>query len=44
MHAGGVTNGAHSIGGGNQVITGVNAPVNVTGNAVGILGTGIAGL
>jgi sRNA-binding carbon storage regulator CsrA len=42
-HAGGVTSGAHSIGGGNQVNTGVNAPVNVGGNAIGILGSGIVG-
>ncbi|WP_279581947.1 hypothetical protein [Fodinicola feengrottensis] len=39
---GGVTSGVGSILGGNQVITNVNAPVNVACNAVGALGHALA--
>jgi hypothetical protein len=38
QNVGGVTDGSHSILGGNQVIAGVNAPVNVSNNAIGVLG------
>jgi hypothetical protein len=41
-HADITTSGDGSVGSGNQVVGEVNAPINISGNAVGVLG-GIAG-
>ncbi|GAA1514297.1 hypothetical protein GCM10009677_54360 [Sphaerisporangium rubeum] len=37
------TDGRHSVGGGNQVVAPITAPVNVCGNAVAVLGQAFAG-
>ncbi|MGI8334732.1 chaplin family protein [Actinomadura scrupuli] len=40
---GGKTNGAYSVGGGNQVYAPISAPVNVCGNSAALLGDAVAG-
>ncbi|WP_043615349.1 chaplin family protein [Nonomuraea candida] len=38
-----ITNGAGSVLGGNQVHVPITAPINVCGNAVAVIGVGVAG-